>query len=423
MRQAGAKAYGGGAYREAVACFEQALRALAELPPDRERDERSIDLRFDLRTSLLPLGEHGSIHRYLQEAEETAARLGDQRRLGRACTYLTNAFFLSGDQDRALAHGRRALDIARALGDARLEAEANLRLGQVHHALGDFEGAVEILSGPVRALTGEALYERLGLPLLFSVGCRNWLIRSLVELGRFDEAARLGDEALAIAETAREPFSLTVACWSLGHLHLRRGDVAGAIGPLERGLALCRQGAIRVWFPRLASGLGLALALSGRTDRALSLLEQGVEQVSRGSAADRPMALLSLSEGHLVAGHVEQARALADSALELAERQRDRGTEAWAHQLRGEILARAGSAEAGRAEAALRRALGLAEELGMRPLVAHSRFALGTLLANAGRSAEAEELLAAARQLYAALRMGLWLTRAMEAGASGPDVA
>jgi len=409
LRQAGAKAYGGGAYRDAVACFEQALGALAELPPGRQRDEQIVDLKFDLRTSLLPLGEHGRIYHYLREAEETAADLRDRSRLGRACTYLTNYFFLNGDQDRALAYGRRALDIATELGDFALEAEANLRLGQVHHALGDFRAAAQILSGPVHAMTGDLQYERFGLPLLFSVGCRNWLVRSLVELGEFDDGLRLALDALQIAETANEPFSLTVACWTLGHLHLRRGEVGSAIHPLERGLALCRQGAISVWFPRLASALGVALALSGRAAEALALLEQGIEQVARGSAGDRSMALLSLSEGHLLAERGDRARAFAESALELSQGQRDRGTEAWAHRLCGEILAELDDRV--EAEAALRRALGLADELGMRPLAAHCHFALARLGAGGGRASEAAEHLDAARRIYAERRMGLWLAK------------
>ena len=57
LRQAGTKALARSANREAVTCFEQALVALEHLPETRETLEQAIDLRFDLRTSLLPLGE------------------------------------------------------------------------------------------------------------------------------------------------------------------------------------------------------------------------------------------------------------------------------------------------------------------------------------------------------------------------------
>jgi predicted ATPase len=52
-RQAGAMAETRSAYREAVACFEQALSALQHLPESRSTLEQAIDLRFDLRNALL----------------------------------------------------------------------------------------------------------------------------------------------------------------------------------------------------------------------------------------------------------------------------------------------------------------------------------------------------------------------------------
>ena len=57
-RQAGEKAMARSAHREAVGYFEQALSALAHLPETRDTREQAIDLRFALRTALLPLGEH-----------------------------------------------------------------------------------------------------------------------------------------------------------------------------------------------------------------------------------------------------------------------------------------------------------------------------------------------------------------------------
>ena len=56
LREAGTHAAARGAHREAVADFAQALAALGQLPTPPSTE--AIDLRFDLRTSLLPLGEH-----------------------------------------------------------------------------------------------------------------------------------------------------------------------------------------------------------------------------------------------------------------------------------------------------------------------------------------------------------------------------
>ena len=106
-RQAGTKALARSANREAVAYFEQALGALTHLPDSRERREQAIDLRFDLRPALVPVGEMGQIFAYMREAELLAEALGDQRRLGRALIYMTRAFWEMGDQERALETGQR----------------------------------------------------------------------------------------------------------------------------------------------------------------------------------------------------------------------------------------------------------------------------------------------------------------------------
>ena len=48
FRQAGAKAFAGSAFQEAVVCFEQALDALQHLPPDHTTPEQTIDLYCEL---------------------------------------------------------------------------------------------------------------------------------------------------------------------------------------------------------------------------------------------------------------------------------------------------------------------------------------------------------------------------------------
>jgi Flp pilus assembly protein TadD len=59
-----------------------------------------------------------------------------------------------------------------------------------------------------------------------------------------------------------------------------------------------------------------------------------------------------------------------------------------------------------------RQALALANELGMRPLKAHCHLGLGTLYTKIGRQEQARAELSAAIELYRAMEMTFWLTRA-----------
>jgi tetratricopeptide (TPR) repeat protein len=207
-QQAGAKAIAHSAFREAVVYFEQALTAIGHLPERREALEQAIDLRLDLRNALIALGEFGAILDHLREAEALATALDDQHRLGWVSAYMCNAFMGTRDQDRAVEFGQRALTIATASGDFALEMTATFTLGVYYHILVNYRQAVHYHRKNVEALVGEWLYERFGDPAPPSVGSRFWLVRSLAELGEFAEGSARGAEAVRIAETVEQPFTL-----------------------------------------------------------------------------------------------------------------------------------------------------------------------------------------------------------------------
>ena len=106
LRQAGAKALARSANREAVGFFEQAVTALQHLPETRETLEQAIDLRFDLRTALFPLGEFERIVGHLREAERLATALDDPRRLGQMSAYMCNHLTATGRPRKRLRSAR-----------------------------------------------------------------------------------------------------------------------------------------------------------------------------------------------------------------------------------------------------------------------------------------------------------------------------
>jgi len=90
------------------------------------------------------------------------------------------------------------------------------------------------------------------------------------------------------------------------------------------------------------------------------------------------------------------------------------GFAAHAWHLLADVAAQPEGLDAGRAESAYRRALGLAEARAMRPLVAHCHLGLGRLARIAGRAREAKEHLSAAATMYRAMAMDSWSRRAEE---------
>jgi class 3 adenylate cyclase/tetratricopeptide (TPR) repeat protein len=413
FRQAGKKALGSSAYKEAVPCFEQALDAIEHLQASREAQEQAIDLRFDLRNALHPLGEAERILVTLREAEIIAEALDDQLRLGRVSAYMSPYLSMIGDDERAATSAQRALGIATTFGDFALRVMANYYLGGVYHHRGDYRRAIDCLSWNVTHLEGERSRERFGLSVLPAVFCRTYLVRSFVELGAFAEGIARGEEGLRIAEAADHPFSLMHAHLGIGFLYLRRGELPRAILRLEQSLELCQVGNILFWLPCVTSSLSTAYAFSGRVTEALPLLELVMDQATSG----RPMfhqtlVVTEVSEASLLVGRLDDALTQALRALALSREHKERGSEAWILRLLGDIAMHHDSPDIDQAKAHYREALTLADELGMRPLQAHCHRGLGTLYGQTGQSAQTRAELSTAIEMYRNMGMTFWLPQA-----------
>ena len=106
-------------------------------------------------------------------------------------------------------------------------------------------------------------------------------------------------------------------------------------------------------------------------------------------------------------------------ALDLAHRQKERGSEAWVLRLLGEIAAHADPPDPESAEGHYRLALARAHKLGMRPLAAHCHLGLGTLYRRIGKREPAQEHLSTAATMYREMGMRFWLAKSeQEATAS-----
>jgi tetratricopeptide (TPR) repeat protein len=121
---------------------------------------------------------------------------------------------------------------------------------------------------------------------------------------------------------------------------------------------------------------------------------------------------IALAEAKLVAGQLEEAHAHTEHALADARARQERGTQAYALRLLGEIAGWRDPAEAAQAGDYYRQALALADELGMRPLVAHCHLGLGKLSRRTGKRHQAQEHLTTATTMYREMDMRFWLEQA-----------
>jgi len=326
-----------------------------------------------------------------------------------------------GDYEAAIEYGQRALVHTTASGDSVEQARAHGLLGTVYFSLGDYRRAADVFRQSVATVEGDLRHARATGIQIPSVRSRSWLVSCLAELGEFTEGMACGAEAVQIAEAAGHLSSAIFAQIRLGALALRRGDLQHAIFILERAFASCQAANLALFLQGVARHLGLAYALAGRGAEALPLFEQVVEQAAADTQGGT--ALLK-GEGYLLAGHLEEARPLAERALALSRTHKARGNEAWSLRLLGEIALQGHPSNVEQTELYYRQALALADELGMRPLQAHCHLGLGMLYVKAGQQEQARAELSMAIALYRAMDMHFWLPQAEAAlaqtGGAGP---
>ena len=413
LQQAGAKALARSVNREAVRYFEEALTALTHLPETRETVEQAIDLRFDLRNALLPLVEWGRIEGYLREAEALARKLNDRRRLASVSGYMSGLQLNTGGRTsdvRAFADEVEA--IGASLGDVPLQIAGTYYHVWLGDLSGDYRGTERRCRTLIDTLPGDLSRNRFGLVAYPAVVARAFLAHTLAELGAFEEGRDHGQEAVRLAESLDHPFSLIWACLNLGRLEGLRGEFTRAIILLEHAVTLSNELNIAYLTPIALAALGHIYARSGRVEQGVSWLQQALAgYASAGIGYLRSMSMVQLGEAHFLAGRADEAWNFGTRAVLLAREREERGHEAWAHRLLGEMASHRDHLDVAAAEAHYAASTALALELGMRPLVARCRFSLGKLYGRAG-DRRATEHLTSAISLFQEMGMRFWFDKA-----------
>jgi len=274
---------------------------------------------------------------------------------------------------------------------------------------------VELAKGNLAALPANRIYDKFGRNAPASIVSRHNLVISLIQLGRFSEAAEYQAEEIDIAEATRNAYTLGMAHRGALVLHVSRGDWKKAHVASEHMIAVLRSGNIVSLLPAAVAYSAWLLAQLGELSAALSRLHecrQLIEHLTTGSTAvgmPGPV-YLSLGRACLRLGRLDESRRLGNRVVESFVSQP--GFTATALHLLGDIASHPDRLDAETAEASYRKALALAEPRGMRPLIAHCHVGLGKLYGRTGKREQARKHLTTATTMYREMGMVYWLQKA-----------
>jgi DNA-binding CsgD family transcriptional regulator/tetratricopeptide (TPR) repeat protein len=236
------------------------------------------------------VGERGSAGRFLYETAEVALAAG---RPDRAAAYLESAVGRFGERE-----------------DATLTAGLHETLGRAARTLGDHDRALTEHRRAASILPAGATIERARI-----LGS---LAQTLMLLGHFQEAARVGREAVSVARAVEARSIEAHALCTIGVAQAWSAEGDEGVVLLRRALELARElGDPDVGF-RATLNLTTALALLGRRDEAIELTEEAIEQARRDGlevAYGNPLRG-NIAEALFNAGRWAEARETIRTALE-----------------------------------------------------------------------------------------------------------
>ncbi|MDG9675659.1 BTAD domain-containing putative transcriptional regulator [Micromonospora sp. DH14] len=248
-----------------------------------------------------------------RHALTAAEATGDVDAMAVVNNYLASAYVRTGDNQWALDHLTRAVDLSHNSRDVRNTARYRANLAAVYAWSGHLAEAVTVGMESLRDYKG---YGNVGVPVVLPN-----LGTALMMLGRYEEALRLHRRHLAWARTKSEDFHVLNAFGHVGAVRVRMGHFPQAIRILKASLALRDRTGHRFAEAEVRNDLGIAYRGLGRLVEAQQQHEAARQlSITSGERHVEAAALNELGRTLLAQGRGGEAVEMHQAALRLATR-------------------------------------------------------------------------------------------------------
>jgi serine/threonine protein kinase/tetratricopeptide (TPR) repeat protein len=382
---------------EAIRHLERGLELLRAAEATAEQDALELSFRMPLSASSIAVRGYAApeVEAHIQRARELCERVGDKAPLFHVMMVIWAVRFIQGRIALAGSLARELLAVAEATGDDSYRAEAHWAGGCTSWWAGDFAGASEHCE---RAIAAYSVGPSVEHSRFTTQNCGPLVTAyaglSLWALGHPERALVRMEEAVALAEMLRHPFTTAVTFWKAGLMAQLAGDGREAQAWAERVIALSEEQGFAFWS---ALGIGLkggALSLQGRHEEAIVLLREAIARMeATGCEKVHEHNLGCLAEACWHAGRRDEAREALDRAFAINDRDEERYVEAELYRRKAMFLADESPGDPDRAEACLARAIEVARRQRARFFELRSATALARSWHARGRTDDARSLL------------------------------
>lgn len=395
--KAGQRATLNSANLEAIAHFNAALKLLATLPANTERDKTEFNILVSLCPVFYAAKGYGS-----EDASQANARLAELSNRVDDSAELFQAKWAQVYNSIAGADATKEEAVARGLQLLRMTHDDPVRIVAAHCAvanayfwLGEFDAVRQHSEKSIAAYRPDQqrlLVEQFGDDLY--VSSASFLSCALYFLGYPDQAQQLCQQMLEHARAQPHHHTLGFAlCWA-SMLHRWMNLHASTLALSAEAIALSRQHDLSVWLAVSEAIHGSILFLQGQRDEGIAECQAGIAGM-RTTMIGLPVTFETpLADAYVQAKRYEEAFALlAEIQIDTAKAG-DSYFAAELERLKGVCLQETSILNAKQAESCFQQALHISRHQGAKSLELRAATSMARLWQQQGHSAEAARLLA-----------------------------
>ena len=272
---------------------------------------------------------------YYQQAYDIRSKLNQDTT--DALHDLANTNVLLGHYDAALEQYLKALDAQRVSGNKNGIARESADLGALFAVQGRYDAALKAQKEAVD------IFQQLGDRTYMMEAALAGYGQTLSAVGREQEGRQNIEEALKLADTAKNDAITAEAIQSLGNSYFYAGDYASARQQYEKALQLATKSNVRQQAVLAKLNLAQLDVVESHPQAAIPALKKLQEDANQmGLKADSVRAAIYLGQALLATNRADSAREELDAAAGRAEKLGLRTDQARAQYLLGAALAAAG---------------------------------------------------------------------------------